>query len=90
MPHIISTAKARRIASEWHGGQASALYAFASTGTVIAGFLGECRQAEKDAIKSKQSNAIESIGYWEAIALAAFAEYHFDGAWADLRGAVSG
>lgn len=30
---LISEEEARRIASEWHGGQWSALYAFASTGT---------------------------------------------------------
>lgn len=40
---MISALEARRIASEWHGGQASALYALASSGTVVAGLNMECR-----------------------------------------------
>ena len=32
---------AREVASAWHGGQRFPLYAFASTGTVRAGILGE-------------------------------------------------
>jgi hypothetical protein len=31
---MISDRQARQIASEWHGGQGSALYAFASTGAI--------------------------------------------------------
>lgn len=33
---MITDLEARKIASEWHGGQASALYAFASTGAINA------------------------------------------------------
>jgi hypothetical protein len=32
---------ARKIASEWHGGQFSAMYAFSSTGTVTETLLNE-------------------------------------------------
>ena len=34
---MITDTEARRIASEWHGGQGSALYAFASTGAIREG-----------------------------------------------------
>lgn len=33
-PAMISDTEARRIASDWHGGGGSALYAFASTGAI--------------------------------------------------------
>ena len=33
----------RQIAAQWHGGQASALYAFASTGTVLPGIEAEIK-----------------------------------------------
>lgn len=33
----------RETASNWHGGQSSALYAFASTGTIIEGLEAEIR-----------------------------------------------
>lgn len=33
--------RAQRIAYEWHGGKSSPLYAFASTGSRIAGLLAE-------------------------------------------------
>ena len=34
MPRLITHEKARRIAYDWHGGQSSPLYAFASSGLV--------------------------------------------------------
>lgn len=34
--HPITDGQARVIASQWHGGQTSALYSFASTGTIDA------------------------------------------------------
>ena len=38
-------AEARRVASEWHGGQTSALYAFSSTATVTPELLSEIGEA---------------------------------------------
>jgi hypothetical protein len=38
--------RARAIASEWHGGQASALYSLASTGAIVAGCLLEIEQCQ--------------------------------------------
>lgn len=38
---MITVETARRIASEWHGGQSSPLYAFASSGTVLPGVVEE-------------------------------------------------
>lgn len=32
-------------AADWHGGQASALYALASSGAIVAGVEGEIRRA---------------------------------------------
>ena len=34
MPKLITPEKARRIAYDWHGGQSSPMYAFASSGLV--------------------------------------------------------
>jgi len=34
----------RRVASEWHGGQWSALYALASSGAILEGAAGELRR----------------------------------------------
>lgn len=44
----ISDGEARRIASEWHGGQSSPLYALSSSGAIVAEVreeIEECRQA---------------------------------------------
>jgi hypothetical protein len=46
---MISGTTARRIASEWHGGQSSALYAFASTGTILNTLKGEIIDCTQDA-----------------------------------------
>ena len=46
IPHPIRERRARRIASEWHGGQWSALYAYCSTGHATADTL---REAERTA-----------------------------------------
>lgn len=35
----------REIAADWHGGQASALYAYASSGTIVPGLSMEIRRA---------------------------------------------
>lgn len=35
--------RARKIASEWHGGMNTALYAFASSGAITGDLLGEIR-----------------------------------------------
>ncbi|MEV3856095.1 hypothetical protein AB0J38_17440 [Streptomyces sp. NPDC050095] len=41
MPEIISDLDARKIASEWHGGQATALYSLTSCGAILPGLVGE-------------------------------------------------
>lgn len=43
MARGITLATARKIASDWHGGQFSPLYALASTGTVVDGVAVEVR-----------------------------------------------
>lgn len=50
---MISEADARRIASEWHGGQWSAFYAFSSSGAIIEGVLEELEEM-------RQAKTIES------------------------------
>ena len=39
----------REIASLWHGGQASALYAYASSGTIVPGLSMEIRRCMREA-----------------------------------------
>ena len=41
---MITEAEARKIASEWHGGQWSPLYAFSSTGTIVSGINSEIEE----------------------------------------------
>ena len=38
---VIDESEARLIASQWHGGQFSALYAFSSSGTILDALEGE-------------------------------------------------
>lgn len=40
--------RAREVASWWHGGQSSALYAFSSSGYVGGGLAGEIRQCQAE------------------------------------------
>ena len=51
----------RHIASEWHGGQWSALYAFASTGTVTHGLCGEILRCVSAAKKTVPPHPPEDI-----------------------------
>jgi hypothetical protein len=44
MSVTITEKTARRIASEWHGGQTSLLYAFASSGAIVSGIRSEIAQ----------------------------------------------
>lgn len=39
----------RKVASDWHGGQASPLYAYASTGTITNGLTREIRSCLREA-----------------------------------------
>jgi len=41
----------RACASRWHGGQWSPFYAFASTGSVVAGLAGEAESCRRDLAK---------------------------------------
>lgn len=41
--HVITNLEARVIASQWHGGQMSALYSFASCGAIRDDLSDECR-----------------------------------------------
>ena len=52
----IGDATARTIASQWHGGQASELYSFASTGRVSEGVRDEARAALRQAVASVKEN----------------------------------
>lgn len=47
-PRTIDEADARRIASEWHGGQSTALYAFASSGHIATDLLDEASRELAD------------------------------------------
>jgi len=84
MSETITTLDARRIASEWHDGQASALYAFGSSGTIISGFLGEVRRACAMAETQKQMGQLDAEAYWEMQDLLAFAEYYSDSRYSDM------
>ena len=62
---MITIDRARFIASEWHSGQWSALYAFSSSGTVTSGIereitddIEECKNAEE---RRKLENLLEYV-----------------------------
>lgn len=78
---LITIEKARRIASEWHGGQTSALYAFSSSGTMTPEFLYDCKQTKKEASEQARTGDLFEIekGYRELSELVAFAEHHCKG-----------
>jgi hypothetical protein len=55
---MLTEFEAREIASYWHGGQFSPLYAFSSSGTILPGLLGEiedclntAEQKDKDELR---------------------------------------
>lgn len=54
--------EARRIASEWHGGQASALYAFASSGAILPTLLDEInREHANTPFSSNEARDLEQL-----------------------------
>lgn len=55
----VTERRARRIASEWHGGKSSPLYALSSTGTVVASLLSEIDKCLNWA-KQKETKALIS------------------------------
>lgn len=70
---LISDGRARRIASEWHNGQTSALYSFVSTGGVTQETVREVT-GEIDALRDKfmnrgPSDDMEKASFWELIDL---------------------
>lgn len=44
----------RQLAAEWHNGQDSALYAYASTGTILPTLASEIQACLKSAAKTEQ------------------------------------
>lgn len=48
----------RAVAADWHGGQGSALYAFASTGTVVPGITSEIDRCMRDATAGQRDDLI--------------------------------
>jgi hypothetical protein len=51
----------RFLASLWHGGQWSPLYAFSSTGTVVEGLSGEIRSCLRSAERMLAGNNVAEI-----------------------------
>lgn len=51
--------RARKIASEWHGGQWSPLYALASTGSIVEGITSEISHCLRD-IETRAFIALEN------------------------------
>lgn len=64
MARQIDEATARGIASEWHGGQSSCLYAFSSSGTLQDGIEGEIEACLKMARTPEQQDELRNLqGY---------------------------
>lgn len=60
----------RDVASHWHGGQWSALYAFASSGTIVAGLAREANECAEHA----QSSPDDGADFPDDVMLRAIAE----------------
>ena len=69
---------ARRLASLWHNGQTSALYALSSTGAISDGLLGECRRLERD-IHNQLGKGYDRDDYDEVFCLLQWAEHKVGG-----------
>ena len=72
---MITDAEAKRIASEWHGGGGTALYALASTGAIDTArwdhrlefdIISECRRVVRS---GKTEDAKELYSLWEYVAV---------------------
>lgn len=60
---IIDDLTARRIASEWHNGQGSALYSLASTGAIHAGTGGEIIASMPDDDAEAETELVQLLAY---------------------------
>lgn len=54
-------AELRHVASEWHGGQVTALYAFSSTGSVVPGLATEARQCAERCKDAEEADKLAAI-----------------------------
>lgn len=75
---MIRKKTARCFAALWHGGQATALYALASTGAIVDGLLGECRRLERE-VHSKLGKGCDLDDYDEAFCLLQWVEHKVTG-----------
>ena len=57
---VIDSRKARNIAYQWHGGQWSALYAFASSG-LIEDLQALCREIDACAVVASTKTAVREV-----------------------------
>lgn len=56
--------EARDCAAEWHGGQASALYALSSTGTILADAASEVRECLDEVEYDDDRRHLERLAEW--------------------------
>lgn len=71
---MISVARARKIASDWHGGQSSALYAFASSGMLPV--PGARSEVKRDIRMAEITPGYTTRDVKELRSLLDFIEYH--------------
>lgn len=58
---MVNIDKLRIIASEWHSGQWSPLYAFSSTGTITAGIIEEIQNCINDCVKQNNKKEMNKL-----------------------------
>ncbi|MFD9813958.1 hypothetical protein [Streptomyces sp. NPDC059080] len=76
MREIISDLDARRIASEWHGGQATALYSLTSCGAILPGLGGEIDRELRFLLDGGAMTQDERDGVAELNRLKRYAQCH--------------
>lgn len=66
--HPISDGQARVIAAGWHGGQASPLYSFASTGAIRPSVLSEVERERDHAAGTEYTEELDALlGYLQRV-----------------------
>jgi hypothetical protein len=76
MSNIISDRTARRVASEWHSGQVSALLSLATTGAILYSRTEDEILSELDANESDVTSAEARTNRIELQGLLAYVQYH--------------
>ena len=89
MPRLITPEKARRIAYDWHGGQSSPLYAFASSGLVadLPALVAEIDDCKRYGL-STQLRELDQLRRFVLAMPRTDTSHHYTAPWARVKAAA--